>query len=593
MVGAWVGALVLLTLAGAALTWLGARGRRLDDHPHCRRCRYDLVGLADGATVCPECGCDLARSRAVRIGIRRRRPVVLAWGVVVLLIAASGGGFFGWQQQRGFDWNTVKPVWWLRIDLKNADPATADAALAELVRRMNAGALSDEVVQALVPQGLAAQGDLSSAWNPDWGAVIEWAWAREMLTEAELQRYLLQGVSPAMSVTTPERVRVGQPLPVTLSQSAPRLSSARGPRPFLPANQPHLLVQDKLVSVIAGGDELWGRPGYSLSIGSLYPGPGSSSTTTGVRLDLEPGEHDLVLTYQFAVLRGDPYRRRPDAEPPSDSYAEWTMEFPLHVEVTEGYAVTLRDDPALADAIRSSIVVDLNHHRVLSGSSTQTNLDQYGFVGIDDAPDDLAFKVLLRADGVEKEAGSILAEAGRNRRVWLDPQPRELFPEATVVDVILRSSAEVAERNIQMMSIWGGEIVFTDLSIVPVVFAELSREEQEQEIRRLLRVRVTRVGRRVSIRVTPVSPTMMPVGIAFEIVCRSGGREQTAGRVACNGRGRSGSRGGMLDRGTRDDEVATIDILLRPSPEVAKELGIVDASEIWAGEILFEDVPIE
>ena len=43
----WIAILVLLLL-GLALTALGLRGRRVDDHRLCRRCRFDLNGrLAD------------------------------------------------------------------------------------------------------------------------------------------------------------------------------------------------------------------------------------------------------------------------------------------------------------------------------------------------------------------------------------------------------------------------------------------------------------------------------------------------------------------------------------------------------------------
>ncbi|HYO10382.1 MAG TPA: hypothetical protein VER17_15540 [Tepidisphaeraceae bacterium] len=53
------GALVLLVL--------GMRGRRVDDHPVCRRCGFDLVGPPGGTATCSECGADLVdRRRAVR-----------------------------------------------------------------------------------------------------------------------------------------------------------------------------------------------------------------------------------------------------------------------------------------------------------------------------------------------------------------------------------------------------------------------------------------------------------------------------------------------------------------------------------------------
>jgi ribosomal protein L37E len=67
-------ALILAASVGLALTFRGLRGVRLDDHPLCRRCGYDLYGAPAGTTTCTECGADLARPRAMKIG--HRRPVV-------------------------------------------------------------------------------------------------------------------------------------------------------------------------------------------------------------------------------------------------------------------------------------------------------------------------------------------------------------------------------------------------------------------------------------------------------------------------------------------------------------------------------------
>src|SRR3954466_13422186 len=64
---------------GFFLLWQGLRGSYSDDHPHCRKCGYDLYGLASGSRLCPECGAELRRRGAIRIGVPRRR-----WGLVVV-----------------------------------------------------------------------------------------------------------------------------------------------------------------------------------------------------------------------------------------------------------------------------------------------------------------------------------------------------------------------------------------------------------------------------------------------------------------------------------------------------------------------------
>src|SRR3954449_11905348 len=66
----------------------GARGRRIDDHPLCRKCRYDLFGLP-APTACPECGADLTKPAAVVIGNRHphRLMVYTAGGAMLASLA--------------------------------------------------------------------------------------------------------------------------------------------------------------------------------------------------------------------------------------------------------------------------------------------------------------------------------------------------------------------------------------------------------------------------------------------------------------------------------------------------------------------------
>src|SRR5690349_8575504 len=94
---AWL-ALLACTAFSVALIYLGLRGRRVDDHPLCRRCGYDLVGLpSDGSgRVCPECGSDLHRRRAIRTGHRARRRGQVAAGAALLAPCLAVLGFVGW-----------------------------------------------------------------------------------------------------------------------------------------------------------------------------------------------------------------------------------------------------------------------------------------------------------------------------------------------------------------------------------------------------------------------------------------------------------------------------------------------------------------
>jgi hypothetical protein len=80
----WVIVAGVLAMAGLMLVFIGRRGRRVNDHPICRRCHHDLFGTAELPVKCPECGGDLDRRRAVYRGRRERRNALIVAGAIVL-----------------------------------------------------------------------------------------------------------------------------------------------------------------------------------------------------------------------------------------------------------------------------------------------------------------------------------------------------------------------------------------------------------------------------------------------------------------------------------------------------------------------------
>ena len=71
-----MGAMVVLAI-GVTLIGIGWHGRRINRHPMCARCGFDLFGGRRWETrECPECGADVS-GLAVRVGHRvcRLRPL--------------------------------------------------------------------------------------------------------------------------------------------------------------------------------------------------------------------------------------------------------------------------------------------------------------------------------------------------------------------------------------------------------------------------------------------------------------------------------------------------------------------------------------
>ena len=183
--------LVAALLLGIALTAVGLRGRRTDDHPLCRRCRFDLTGRpATAERRCPECGADLGRPRATVVGHRRRRAGMLAGGVACL----TAGVVLAYGQATGMSWYRFAPLAYVLREGSSADAGRRWAALAELQRRTASPRCSAADWAEATRAALAYQRDLSKPWDPAWGGLIENARAAGHLTDGEWHQYAWQAV---------------------------------------------------------------------------------------------------------------------------------------------------------------------------------------------------------------------------------------------------------------------------------------------------------------------------------------------------------------------------------------------------------------
>ena len=108
----WLALLPILLLAlGVAVLVRGLRGRRVDDHPICRKCGFDLVGRPAGSDRCPECGADLTRTHAIRDGRHIRQRGLIATGSFLILFVLANAIFAAWVVFPQFAWRHYAPVW--------------------------------------------------------------------------------------------------------------------------------------------------------------------------------------------------------------------------------------------------------------------------------------------------------------------------------------------------------------------------------------------------------------------------------------------------------------------------------------------------
>jgi hypothetical protein len=500
-----ISAVGLVAMFGVALLWIGLRGRVVNDHPICRVCRFDLVGLASPAK-CPECGADLSRPRAVRIGERRRRRLPLCIGTSFLLLLIVGGGAVGWAQARGYDWNRVKPVWLLIREGEGAGDKRADAALKELLRRQSISKLSASQASDVVRAGLRYQADAHKAWRSLWGDLIECEQMAGRLKDQDFEAFCRHAVLPELQVRP--RIVVGSP-----AQIAMTLNSRVGTHTLVGCSATRMRVEIGEHKIQSGTSGMTFAPDCT-RIGTFVH---SAQTIRIAPSDMggiflqdsdstfdKPGKQTVRMAWRLRVGPRDlSVTNSIDFTGPG---VTWNEELTRDIEVVQEKddPIELVRDPSIKGAVRMAISVRYLEcgpstipHFVTRGSASKGGpaanelpwpLSQMGsgseieiktadadakpatlariVFDISRPPCPLGFDVFLHKDHRSWPAGHINSEAfepwdfaHRNVQVEIED-----FSES-VVDVVLVPSAAAARDSTGLTRIWGENVVIPDVPV--------------------------------------------------------------------------------------------------------------------------------
>ena len=449
-----------LLLPGVVLLALGLRGRRISDHPVCRRCRFDLHGVYPARQTCPECGRDLGGRRAVRSGERRRRRWAVAIGALLLLASAGAIGAGGYAAAQGANLNAYKPTWMLAMETRRNEPGRAAEALKELAARIDDGRLGDERIESLVERALAHQADLDQPWLVEWGDLVEAAWQQGQAPQPLYERYLRQAVDweGGLTLAMRERAQRGKALAVAL-----RINRAR-------AGNGNIWFSARAEQVTVGGEPL-SMPG-ARGGGMIGLGGGSSGKMSlmGPALDAPAGTQPIEVRWLVSVgppRQGGDYALATNAPavptrlPPK---VEWTVALASEIEVVapDSPLIAEIDDPSLAGPMRAAIRLDRTQVRRVADA-----LEPSGAIMFQQPPLPVAFDIYWRAGEQEWKVGTVAAPAigGYGLSYGHGPNPLPAGFTAAAVDIILRSNPAAAMSNSDITEIWKGELVFEDVEV--------------------------------------------------------------------------------------------------------------------------------
>jgi hypothetical protein len=456
--------LLFLVPAAAAVVAAGLlvhafRGRRVDDHPVCRQCGFDLVGKPHDSTVCPECGSDLSRPRAVRVGRRETRRGLVKGAAPLLLVSLGLLGVQGWGRARGVNWNRQKPAWWLTSDARGTDVAARDAALGEMVVRLRAGDLSQHQIDALADLALDLQADASRPWSEVIGDAIGAARDAGKLSPQKWQRYARQAT--VVQFRARPTLRRGDRLIADVTWPRPRMSprhrflASLGPSEFYigakrVGSYPHIF-----------GDPVhpdWKRPMVIPMTVDVDPeglaalGDGTHIVRCVVRLQTRAADAGDERVGDGQVVVEEPVELRA----------------PVTLVPAGAQTVRLNTDPSLRGAVEQAVM--MNDLWLDYRPDIQQPEQLRGYVRADRPPTGLAFRVLARVGDREWDLGPVMFAAGTWTAQSFSRELRQLpgFPAgAKAVDVVLRPSPADAVNTLTVEEVWtGGEVLRKAVPIV-------------------------------------------------------------------------------------------------------------------------------
>ena len=559
-----------LLLLGLLITLFGLRGKRVDDHPLCRRCRFDLHGIEPRPDVCPECGTQLTGNQAFRFGNRTRRSKTMAVGALMMFVAMVMIGIGTTNFVRGVPLQQQKPLWMLKMEMKHGIPDTQSEAGQEIARRLSAGTVSADAIASLARLLLKRQGDLTRTWDATGeGEILQHLWDHAALGEAQRSRYLHQGVNAALDLACRPRIRSGSGLQIVLRSN--HVEQYRFGQSMM--GTPKFRIRQALISYVVGEIRVpTANAGSSTSWISTGPGWLGNYLEAPEAL----GTHIVGASFKMTILDED------DAE---ISTWLWTGRSTVEVVDASASVVTLIDRPELEAEITSS-VREINARGANPPLEHDFIVQQNQFV-LSSTPIPTAFDIYCADGETEHWIGRAISKPDRHDHVFLNPTPKSLFPNAASVDIILRSNAEIAERTFDIFEIWDGEIRFEDLAFVTPPLRERTLDDQLGLIRNRFNVTAyeeeVNGRRRLTINVE-VNKNL--IAGAWRILERHVGTARDLGALTTK-EGGFGFRMTTVDIETSRD---TVTIILEPDAELAEQHNITD--DIWFTEPIEFEVDV-
>jgi hypothetical protein len=444
-----VAGLLAALLAGDMLVlWKLFCPRRRGMTPHCRRCDYNLTGLA--GDCCPECGTEMTPANVVYgEKVRRVWSKVLAGVGVVLLVLLAG------EWSRSYDWYRLRTTAGVLSDLQSSKPLHKSTAWKEIQRRVTNGSLSESQHARLIDVCLLEQGAKAPLFStPD--PLIEYlgpCLLGGLMSSAQRATFFQQVVRLKLVVRSP--VAIGQDVPLAL-EGTWALPDEAGICAQTHGGPVHLDGQASPWIMRTHGEFRSCRSGMM----------GSCTLRSCRELSrmLPPGQHVASLAVRLEIVHRTGWGATPQLLHRRDVPLTAAVEV---VAVDSPRCLRLVENPSLQPVLQGAIKLK----RLVKGRY-QGDAHEYleAYLDCSAMPVSVSFEVLVRGGGRERQLSTFAIDTkpyqGRLKTVTGDDDSGPLlFGVGDRVDVVLRTCKEPALQTVGMFEIWQGELVYPNVEI--------------------------------------------------------------------------------------------------------------------------------
>lgn len=423
---------------GCVLALIGWHGRKIDDHPLCASCGFDLTGLPQRRERCPECGHELIAPTAIRIGTRAVRRRWLAVGAILLTVSVAVPMLGFWWKLHPDRVAHLEPNFLLLRTVRSGQ-WQCRYAWPELHRRFVARSLTDEEIRAALQSALNNQ--KSGYWMCAAGNLIEANRRVGKVSDADWDKYVRNApdtyldLHSAIARGDPLRLmtrscaRSGWPRKVTFQFRKARIE-IEGHCAEFPLQMPTVV----LVPNVGWGIER----SQAIAIDTLTE-------------HLDYGWHNIDITISGTVAHEFDKVERP-----------FSIAFPLRsllLTQNPDFAVSFSDSLELKAQMESSFCATC--------WTTDDGSKLAWAVSVTSPPTDGVFDVLIAMDEGEELVGRVACAQGGMRLVCGMPLDQNKLDAGRPLTILLRPNRAAALWELDTTSIWGSEIQLEASQISP------------------------------------------------------------------------------------------------------------------------------